>query len=127
MGTEFRRRLIVLVGMLGVVALLTVGAVVWMNRPPSGPGAVAIRYTQALDRHDLATANTMLSAKSRPMDLNTPAERLGGRCVDPVVAESNVTGTFAMVSLGCTNRSSGPGYPMVLEDGNWKILGPLAR
>lgn len=121
------RRLMMIVGVFAVVAALSAGAVLWMNRAPSGPGAVAVRYSQALDRHDLATANTMLSAKSQPMDLNTPAERLGARCVDPVVAESTVTGTFATVRLGCAGRSGDPVYSMVQEDGVWKIFGPLIR
>jgi hypothetical protein len=117
------RRLIVLGGVLIVVAALAAGAALWRSRAASGPGAVAIRYTEALDRHDLAAANTLLSAKSQPMDPNMPAERLGERCVDPVVAETTVTGTFATVRLSCANRSGGPGYPMVLEDGAWKIVG----
>jgi hypothetical protein len=112
----------------GVVALLVVlagGAALWMNRGPSGPGAVAISYSQALDRHDLAAANALISAKSQPLDLNTPAERLGGPCPSPAVAESSVTGTFAMVTLSCAKRS-GPTYPLAQEDGVWKVVTLLA-
>jgi hypothetical protein len=124
MRSEFRRRLIVLMVVMGMVAVLAGGAALWMNRGPSGPGAVAIRYSQALDRHDLAAANALISATSRPLDLNTPAERLGARCINPTVAKSEVTGTFAMVTLSCANRNGGPAYPMVQEDGVWKILAP---
>jgi hypothetical protein len=121
------RRPWLLAGIVLLVALLAGGAALWMNRGPSGPGAVAIRYSQALDRHDLAAANDLISAESRPWDLDTPAERLGGRCNNPAVAESSVTGTFASVMLSCANRSSGPAYPMVQEDGTWKVISVLVR
>ena len=116
-----------LAGIVVLVVLLAGGAALWMNRGPSGPGAVAIRYSQALDRHDLAAANALISAESRPWDLNTPAELLGGRCTNPAVAESSVTGTFAIVNLSCANRSSGPAYHIVQEDGVWKVLTILTR
>ncbi|HYF64860.1 MAG TPA: hypothetical protein VD886_18695 [Herpetosiphonaceae bacterium] len=127
MEARFRRRMVGLVWVVVVGALLTAGTLFWMNRTASGPGAVAIRYGQALDRHDLAAANALIAADSQPWDLNTPAERLGGRCASPAVVESSVTGTFAIVNLSCANRSSGPAYTMVQEDGVWKVVTLLAR
>ena len=112
---------VLLAALIGLVAVLISGGFAWWRLNQSGPGLVALSYTEALDRHDLAAANALLSSDSRAWALNTPAEQLGGRCFKPTIAESKVTGTLAIVTLTCTNVARGPRYFVVQEAAGWKI------
>ena len=123
MDTKVRRLGFVLAGLV-VLAMVSVVAVFFLQRNTADDaGAVALRYNEALDTRDLATANSLLSSKSNPWDLNTPATRLGTRCMGRTVEAVVLTYPMADVTLSCTNRLQGPTYIMFYEEeGGWKVF-----
>jgi hypothetical protein len=121
MNQPFRRRTLLGFGLISLAVVLVGIFIVWPQLNQSSPGDVVLRYRAALDRHDLASANSMLSSDSRPWPLGTPAEQLGGRCLNPQVAQSIGSDDLAMVTLECSGKRGSPIYSMIKENGAWAV------
>lgn len=118
---RLQRRSVMLVGLIGLVVVALGMGITVIHRNQTSPDAVVLRYIEALDRHDVSAANALLSSDAHPWAQDTPAEQLGGHCLDARVHNVSLSPEYAAVKLACTGNPNPPGYFLIKEDGVWKV------
>jgi hypothetical protein len=92
------------------------------------PGDVVQAWAIALEKGDFTTADTYLSASTRDGGM-TSSDFVGGEQLSNLIVDGVTTnGSSASVSLHYTTTSGSTFWTsmsMVLENGSWKISGPL--